>query len=158
MISTPAGFSLARDSWGHLVLTTADGSTHVGVDPARAFPLSDPRRAVSILDAHGRELLFLDRLDDVPEPTRRILEDELAQRHFLPVIRRILGIVGHSEPVEVSVETDRGPATFSIKAEEDVRRLPPHRVLISDAHGVRYLIPDTTALDAASRRWLERYV
>jgi hypothetical protein len=30
--------------------------------------------------------------------------------------------------------------------------------LITDAHGIRYLIPDVEALDAHSRRLLERYL
>ena len=32
------------------------------------------------------------------------------------------------------------------------------RALVIDAHGIRYLIPDTRTLDATSRRLLERYL
>ena len=55
------------------------------------------------------------------------------------------------------VETDRGPVLLTLNSEDDVRRLGPHRALIVDAQGLRYLVPDLRALDAASRRILEHY-
>lgn len=151
-------FSLEHDAWGKLVLVRPDGTRLAGVDPIRAFPLTDPRRSVSLLDSHGQEVLWIDRLDDVPQPTREVLESELAQRHFLPVVSRVVRMTGTIEPIECEVDTDRGRATFLIKTEEDVRRLPEGRVLIIDSNGVRYLIPDVAALDAASRRLMSRYV
>ena len=43
-------FELARDRFGLLVLTDADGRRHVGVTPARAFPLTDPSRRIALCD------------------------------------------------------------------------------------------------------------
>ena len=43
-------------------------------------------------------------------------------------------------------------------SEDDIRRLGPHKVLVIDTQGIRYLIADTRQLDAASRRRLERYL
>lgn len=153
-----AMIQLDHDAYGRLVLTQPDGSRHVGVEPVRAFPISDPRGPVSLLDADGRELFAAPRLSDLPEPVRSIIENELAQRHFLPVITEVLGLTGQVEPITCAVVTDHGPAQFRIKAEEDVRRLPGSRVLITDEHGVRYLIPNIDQLDAASRRRLVRYL
>ena len=56
------------------------------------------------------------------------------------------------------METDRGPTRFTLESEDDVRRLGAHRVLITDAKRLRYHVPDTRALDPASRRVLERYL
>jgi hypothetical protein len=39
-----------------------------------------------------------------------------------------------------------------------VHPLDGHRALLTDANGLRYLIPDVRALDAHSRRLLERYL
>lgn len=150
-------FALEHDEWGKLVLVRPDGSRVAGVDPVRAFPLSDPRRSISLLDPRGHEVGWVDRLDDLPHPARGVLEDELAHRHFLPVVLRVVGLTGWTEPIVCDAETDRGPVRFTIKAEEDVRRLPEGRVLITDANGVRYLIPDVAALDPASRRLMSRY-
>jgi hypothetical protein len=151
-------FGLHYDAWGRLVVTDAHGRQHVGAETVRAFPLSDPRRGVAVVDAAGREVAWVDDLDALPAPLRRFLEDDLVRRHFVPTIRRILAVSGSGEPAEWEVETDRGSTRFSLKSEEDVRRLPGHGALIADAHGVRYAIPDSRVLDAASRRILEHYL
>jgi hypothetical protein len=54
--------------------------------------------------------------------------------------------------------TSRGPTPFRLNSEDDVHRLDGRRAMIKDAHGIRYLISDTHALDAASRRLLELYL
>jgi hypothetical protein len=157
-VNSPPPFRLHHDSWGRLVLTDAHGRQYVGVEPVRAFPITDPRRGISLCDAEGHEILWIDRLDDVPAPVRSMLEDELVRRHFLPIIERIVAIEGASEPTRWTVQSDRGETTFTLKSEEDVRRVAGYRLLIVDAFGIRYLIPDLRALDGASRRFLERYV
>jgi hypothetical protein len=152
------GFELSYDAWGQLVLTDPAGATHVGVDPVRAFPISDPLHSVSILAADGHEVLWIDRLADVPDSVRGILAEELARREFVPVLRRILHVSANSEPCEWDVETDRGRTRFLLKTDDDVRRLDDRRAMIIDAHGVRYLIPDLAALDGYSHHILERYL
>jgi hypothetical protein len=151
-------FQLHHDAWGRLVLTDTHGKQHVGAEPVRTFPITDPWHGIAICDADGSEIVWLDNLDDVPKDVRQMLEDELSRRHFLPVVTRVVNVVGTSEPTTWEVETDRGVTRFNLKSEEDVRRVAGHRAMIVDAHGVRYLIPDLRQLDAASRRWLERYI
>ena len=118
-------FSLTRTPRGRLVLTLADGTVHEGVQPVRAFPLSAPNEFLALVSAFGKELLSIDRLDEVPEPAR-------------------------------ALSTDRGPTTMTLKAEEDIRRIDRGRLLISDSHGLQLMIDDPGALDARSRRFLER--
>ena len=154
----PQPFGLHYDAWGRLVLTEADGREHVGVEPVRAFPISDPRHGLALCDPDGHELLWVDDLDALPAPLRQFLEDDLARREFVPVVRRIVAVSAPVEPSEWEVETDRGRTRFVLNSEDDVRRLSDHRALIVDAHGIRYLIPDLRALDAASRHALERYL
>src|SRR4051794_22092373 len=74
------GFRLHHDSWGRLVLTDTEGRQHAGIEPVRAFPLSSPRHGVSVCDADGRELFWIDALDELPGEVRKILEDELRRR------------------------------------------------------------------------------
>jgi hypothetical protein len=97
-------------------------------------------------------------LDQLSPGTRTALEAELAEREFLPVIKRIYRVSLQTNPCEWEVETDRGPTKFLLKSEDDVRRLEGNRALVTDAHGVRYLIPDSETLDRHSRRVLERYL
>jgi hypothetical protein len=152
-----APFGLRHDDWGRLVLTLA-GEEYVGVEPARAFPITDPRHMVSVLSAEGRELLWIDDLDAVPADVRVVLEEELARREFVPVLRRVLSVSAVVEPSEWEVETDRGVTKFLLNSDEDVYPLSGGRALITDSHGIRYLIADLEALDANSRRLLERYL
>ncbi len=147
-----------HDPWGKLVLTDALGREHVGVEPVRAFPISNPREGVAVCDAEGREVLWIDALDALPPEQLQLLEHELARRQFLPTIRRIVSVSANGEPSQWHVETDRGSTRFTLQSEEDVRPLANHRAMIFDAHGVRYLIADVRAVDAASRRVLERYL
>ncbi len=151
-------FGLHHDAWGRLVLTDAEGRQHAGVELVRAFPLSDPHHGISICDASGRELVWLADPDALPAPLARRIEEELAKREFVPIIRRILNVSAPVEPSEWEVETDRGRTRFVLNSEEDVHELDEQRALITDAHGIRYLIPDLAQLDANSRRLLERYL
>ena len=59
---------------------------------------------------------------------------------------------------EWEVETDRGVTTFLLGSDEDVYPLKGGRALITDSHGIRYLIDDLASMDAHSRRLLERYL
>jgi hypothetical protein len=109
---------------------------------------------VAIIGADGGELAWIDALAAVAEPLRTILERELAEREFLPVIERIEAIAD-SEPAEWTVTTDRGPHRFKVAHADDVVRQPDGAVFITDTDGVRYLVPRFDTLDAESRRLLD---
>jgi hypothetical protein len=157
-ISTIADFHLEHDAFGRLVLTMPDGTRHVGAHPVRAFPISDPQHGIALCSAEGRELAWIDDLAQLPPTLHRALETELTQREFLPIIQRIFRVSLQTNPCEWEVETDRGQTKFLLKSEDDVRRLDNRRALVTDAHGIRYLIPDPQSLDRNSRRILERYL
>ena len=157
MTDKKADFSLRHDAWGRLVLVLA-GVEYVGVEVARAFPITAPRRMVSVSSAEGQELLWLDNLDALPADLCGMLEEELGRRDFLPVLRRILRVSANVEPSEWEVETDRGRTTFLLNDEEDIYPLKGGRALITDSHGIRYLIDDLAAMDSESRRLLEGYL
>ncbi len=159
--STPirgADFTLHRDAWGRLVLTDAHGQQHCGVVPLRAFPFSAPREGIALCDATGQEVRWLPTLDGLEDSLRQMIEEELARREFVPVIRHVHQVTPRVEPSAWEVETDRGPATFVLQSPDDIRRIDEQRAMLTDAHGVRYLIAELNAMDAASRRILERYL
>ncbi len=151
-------FGLHHDAWGQLVLTDAEGRSHSGVEIVRAFPLSDPHHGISICDARGKELVWIAELETLPTALARQIECELAQREFVPIIRRIVKVSAPVEPSEWEVETERGRTTFILNNEDDVHELDNHQALITDANGIRYLIPDLRRLDSQSQRLLERYL
>ena len=153
-----SAIALRNDAFGRLVLTTAEGVEHVGVVPVRCFPFSDPSGAISFCDEAGHEVCSLGSLDSLAAGTRAFLEADLARRELLPVIRRISRISSGPEPTLWQVETDRGETSFQLPNEDHVRRLGADGALITDSHGLHFRIPRVRALDARSRKFLERYL
>jgi hypothetical protein len=151
-------FELLHDAWGHLVLIDDLGRKFTGVEPIRAFPISDPDHFICLCDAEGRELLCIEELTELPDAARELLAKDLARREFVPVVRRILHVSSRSEPSQWEIETDRGRTQLVLKNSEDVRRIGEKRAIIRDDQGIRYLVPDWTRLDTHSRRILERYL
>jgi hypothetical protein len=152
-------FTLHRDVWGRLVLELSDGRQQVDVEVVRAFPISSPGGHVSICNAEGHEILSIEEMSSLPPKVLELLNDALARREFVPTVVRIEEVFADSDPSQWSIVTDRGPTTFLMEdSDNDVRRLGPSRILLVDTHGIRYLIPDTRRLDAASRRILDRYL
>jgi hypothetical protein len=156
MTTTP--FQLTRDPHGRLQLTAADGSVHEGVVPVRAFPLAAPMEGIALVGLDGHELAWIGHLDELPDATRTLVEDELAGREFMPEIHRLRQVSTFALPSTWDVETDRGETRFILKGEEDIRRLGTTTLLISDSLGVQYLIRDLSRLDKTSRRLLDRFM
>jgi hypothetical protein len=151
-------FQLERDAHGRLVLTDAGGVRHVAVQPVRAFPLSAPDEGLSLVSAEGVELAWIDRPDTLPKAQRAMLDEELAQREFVPVILRLRSVSTFSTPSTWEVDTDRGPTRLVLKGEDEIRRLPAGALLIADRQGLPFFVKDRFALDRGSRRLLERFL
>ena len=153
-----ADYQLQRDASGRLVLIDAAGVRHEGVVPVRAFPISAPEDGIALVDAHGHELAWIERIEALPAGLAEIVADELAIREFMPVINRIISVSSFATPSTWRVATNRGETDLVLKGEEDIRRLTPPALLIADTHGIHYLIRDRGALDAQSRKFLDRFL
>ena len=149
--------NLARNPFGQLVFTAADGTPHTVV-PVRAFPIAAPTENIGLINPEGEEVAWVDRLADLPDAPRRLIEDELASREFMPVIQRIRHCSSFATPSTWELDTDRGPATLVLKGEEDIRRLKSPSLLIADSRGIHFLVRDRYALDAHSKRILDRFL
>jgi hypothetical protein len=158
MKTTPLTWSLDRNAFGRLVLVDKQGEAHVGVVPVRAFPIGAPDEGVSLVGSDGHERLWVERLSSLPDDLRDLLTEELAQREFTPVITRILAVSTFSTPSTWQVETDRGTTSFVLRSEDDIRRLEEQALLILASHGVSFAVRDRLALDAHSRRLLDRFL
>ena len=85
------------------------------------------------------------------------MQRALSKGDFLPEIQQIRAITQEATQSRWQVDTDRGPTDFIVDQEDHVRPLLDGRHLISDSHGMRYLVPVPSALDATSRKLLARY-
>jgi hypothetical protein len=157
-MNAATGFSLSHNAFGRLVLTTPTGERHEAVVPVRAFPIDAPDEGISLVSAEGHELAWIEQLGNTDPAIRQIITDELAKREFMPVVQRLRAVSTFATPSTWSVETDRGATDLILRGEEDVRRIGSGKLLISDSHGIQYLIPDLAALDRHSRRLLDRFL
>ncbi len=157
-MTTTADFQLQRDAFGRLMLIDSEGTAHAGVTTVRAFPISSPEDGIAIVDPYGHELAWIDRVDDLPADLRALVEGELASREFMPIISRIVDVSSFATPSTWKVVTNHGDTQFVLNGEEDIRRLGIQGLLIADSHGIHFLIRDRYALDAHSRKILDRFL
>ncbi|WP_373988198.1 DUF1854 domain-containing protein [Duganella sp. BuS-21] len=155
---TTTTFELIRNPFGRLVLTTNDGVVHEGVSPVRAFPVQAPDDGLSLLNGDGKEVAWIERLGDLPPAIAALVEAELSGREFMPEIARINSVTSYATPCTWSVATDRGDTEFVLRGEEDIRRLTVDTLLISDIHGIHYLIRDLRELDKHSKKIIDRFL
>ena len=151
-------FALSKNTFGQLCLRTEDGQLHEQVLPVKAFPISLPEECIAIVDRDGHELIWLDNLNQVSAENQSIIKEELTNREFMPVLTKITEVSSFATPSTWTVETSRGATQFVLKGEEDIRRISKDTYLISDNHGVQYLIENIQSLDKHSRRLLDRFL
>ncbi len=157
---------VSRDALGNLEVRVK-GRTDPVKDArvSRCFPWSLPDTYISIRDGDGKELTMLHSLDELDPQSRAVIEEELHDKVFNPVILRVMEHkrdFGASSKRDFgvrsfSVETNRGEVTFHIKSRDDVRILSPVRALFRDPDGNIYEVPNLAALDEHSRKVMEEY-
>ena len=157
-LSINTDFKLSRNLAGRLKFTSSDGTVYEGVYPARAFPISAPEEGLSLLNQAGHELDWINRLTDLPIEFQKLIEEELAQREFMPVIHRINHVSSFATPSTWDVETDKGSTQLILKSEDQIWRLTATSLLITDSHGVNFIIRELDQLDKSSRKLLGRFL
>lgn len=147
------------DAFEDLNLELAGDQTYARVRVKRAFPLTCDDSFIAVQDCEGKELGLLARLDALDGASRQAVEDELERAYFTPLIQRIAKVTVANRVPRWEVETDRGPRAFEIySGHRDVRDMGGGRVLVQDADGNRYEIPDYRRLEPASRALVEEMV
>lgn len=140
---------------GCLRLTVADDRSYPGVKLYQAWPLSQPGRSLSLVDAKGDEIVMLDDLAVLPEGSRVVAEEELRRRYLTARIEGVLNVRTEFGVTYWHVLTDKGERDFVVQSMTDsCVWLSDRHILISDVDGNRFEIVDQTALDAASQREL----
>ncbi|APW48355.1 hypothetical protein RA876_10235 [Rhodoferax antarcticus] len=155
-MATP--FQLMRNPFGRLVLTTPSGEVVEGVVPVRAFPIQAPEDDISLVHTDGHEVAWIDQLSEVPEPAQSLIRQELQSREFMPTILSIISVTSFSTPCTWRVTTDRGDTSFVLRGDEDIRRVGPTILLVTDSHGIQFLIRDASNLSRESRKILDRFL
>jgi ATP-binding cassette, subfamily B, bacterial len=144
-------------SWSAPTQTLRSESTGHVVTARRCFPLSDPGRFIALVDQRGRELLCVADPAELSSESRVALEAALADSELLPHVLRIESASSEATLSRWRVETDRGRRDFVVDQEDHIRRLADGRHLITDQHGMRYVVPVLEDLDPRSRRLMSHF-
>ena len=149
---------LVKDERGHWQATLANGSVHHRVTVVRAFPILAPDEAISVIDVEGHELCWIEQASELNETVRTAVMLALQTREFMPEIVSVERVSSFATPSVWTVQTNRGKCEFTLKGEEDIRRVSAQTLIVADAHGVQFLIRDLPSLNAASRKLLDRFL
>jgi hypothetical protein len=106
----------------------------------------------------GKEVAWIDALADLPEPIRHLVQEEIEGREFIPEILHIREVSSFATPCTWYVKTDRGDTEFVLKVDEDIRRIGEASLLVSDSHGINFLVRDMFHIDKHSRKILDRFL
>ena len=143
---------------GRWYYVSADGQQHDHVMAVRSFPVSAPEEGIALVDVDGKELLWIPHLNLLADPVRTQIVKAINQREFMPQIVKLYGVSGFLTPSTWDIETDRGRTQLLLKGEEDIRRLSASVLLVTDGHGVQFLIRDLAQMDRFSRKLLDRFL
>jgi len=156
IVLEPRGMIVRSDGQGRLAVTLPDGKVHTGVRLHPAFPISRHRRFIFFYTEEGRELGLLQDPRHLDAESRQVVLAECDQVYFMPRITRVLGVDERGGLARWQVETDRGRCAFQIVSRgESVWHIGRRRLVIRDADGNRYMIPDLSRLDRRSRLLVE---
>jgi len=157
-ILDPGRLRLFLDEFEDLTMEMEGGETRRPVTAMRAFPVTDRERFIILKDREEKEIGIILNLSDLAPESRAALAAELERIYFIPKITFVHHIEEQYHIPKWEVETDRGPRVFEIRSgrhNQDVRNLGSGHILIRDADGNQYEIPDYRKLDPISRALVE---
>jgi hypothetical protein len=155
----PKKIRLSRSPLGSPRLVIQDEVCYPRITVRRILPLSDPEHYISLGVDDELEIGMIVDPSKLDAETRKILHEELDKRYFTPIIQKIHGVKERFGVHEWQVETSRGKITFSVQGlHQNVKQVPPARLLVTDVRGNRYDIPDYRRLDLQSFHHIERHL
>ena len=126
----------------------------------RVFPISDPDLYISIREAdpgQGKEHGLLRHWTKLDPESRALVVESLERRYISPILKAIHSVKDYGGVMICEFETDRGLREVTLRdIRDNVVYLKGGRILITDAEGTRYDLPDQSALDFKSALLLAR--
>ncbi len=125
----------------------------------RAFPLTATGQFIVLKSVEGVEIGAIRDIARLNKDSRNILEADLERSYFAPVILQINHLEENFHIPKWDVETDHGHRIFEVRSRRrDIRIMSDARILLKDADGNRYEIPDYRMLDPVSRAFVETLI
>src|SRR5436309_2895662 len=138
-------------------LTIEDQCSFLSIGVHRAFPVSNPDRYIGLLDGAGKDIGLIADPSQLDQESRKLLEEELELRYFVPVVERVVSMKEEFGSVYWTVRTNRGQADFVVRNPKDsTQELSGNRVILTDVDGNRFEFPDVSKLDRTSAETIAR--
>lgn len=155
----PGEVRLVLDEFEELYLVRSAGERVGPLAVQRAFPINAEGEFIALKNREGEEVGVVRRVAELERESRAVLEAELERSYFMAEIVRINSIEVEFHVPHWDVITDRGPRVFELRSSRrDVRALGGGRVLVRDADGNQYEIPDYRRLEPNSRGLIEAQI
>ena len=135
-----------------------DGKLYKRVILTRTLPLSLPDEYICISDIEKNEVGIIEKIADFSPEQQELINSELSQRYYCPVIEKIESIKEKMGNFYFDVVIGGVKKSFSVKDITKSIRQHGDAIDVTDIDGNRYRITDFDAIEAKSRRKLEPYL
>lgn len=153
---TECKLDLKRQKNGILVLKY--GERLVEVFLKQCFPWTYPGEYLSLRDKDDNEVCLIEKLEDINEEARALIEEEIRFSQFVLNITSIEKIEEDVELRRYLVHTEQGIRVFQTKLGDWPEVKMDGVILIEDLAGDLFKINDWRKLDSKSQKELSPYV
>ena len=155
----PERVRVYRSPLGAARMELTDEVCYSRVGFRQIMPLSDPDHFISVWVADDAEVGIIRDPSELDAESQKIISEELDVRYFTPEITKIHEVKERFGVHEWDVDTSRGRVTFSVRGRhQNVKQVPPARLIVTDVRENRYDIPDARQLDHASFQQIQRHL
>ncbi len=135
-----------------------DGKEYKRVILTRSLPLTLPDEYICISDIEKNELGIIEKIADFSQEQQKLINSELSQRYYCPVIGKIESIKEKMGHFYFDVIIGGTKKSFAVKDITKSIRQHGDAIDVTDIDGNRYRITDFESIEAKSRRKLEPYL
>ena len=135
-----------------------DGKEFKRVILTRTLPLSLPDEYICISDIEKNEVGIIEKIADFSPEQQELINSELSQRYYCPVIDKIEIIKEKMGNFYFDVIIGGVKKSFAVKDITKSIRQHGNAIDVTDIDGNRYRIADFNSIEAKSRRKLEPYL
>ena len=135
-----------------------DGKEFRRVILTRTLPLSLPDEYICISDIEKNEVGIIEKIADFSPEQQKLINSELSQRYYCPVIDKIETIKEKMGNFYFDVIIGGVKKSFAVKDITKSIRQHGNAIDVTDIDGNRYRIADFNSIEAKSRRKLEPYL
>lgn len=121
-------------------------------------PLTSPLEYVAVMSMDDEEYCILPSVSDFSEEQRALIEEDICQRYFCPVISEIYSIRDKMGNFYFEVRIGERRKNFLVRDLTKNIRQYGNEITITDTDGNRYRIADLQAVPKKSKRKLQPYL